>query len=293
MSSSFHGIDPVSIPAGNDPPQVTIRGVSLRLDDLLDPKLSDQAYLDGLRVQLASALPFPHVVIEGWFNPGLLDLVVEEFDDLPRAEWKTQFNNYARVERSRTDARLGPASQLYFSLIHSSFFLSVLSYVSGVTDLVPDPHLFGGGLHETLPGGSFGIHIDFDRHPRNALNNEMVFITYLNKDWQPEWNGALELWDGQNKQCEETVEPEFGRSILMTHGKTHFHGHSKPLAPPAGRTRRSIAAYFYANRFAREDRRQAMLSKFLFSSKQDRRKEFAKQFLPPILVAAFKRLAKR
>lgn len=292
MNLVQNGIVPVPEPAAQ-PAQVVIRGVVLNLDELLDRKVSDPVYLEALRQQVASAQPFPHMVVEGWFDPVLLELVAEEFNALPRTEWTTQFNDYARVERSRTDARIGPASQLYFSLIHSSFFLNLLSYVSGVNDLVPDPHLFGGGLHETLPGGSFGIHADFDRHPRNALNNEMVFITYLNKDWQPEWNGALELWDAGKQQCVGKVEPEFGRSILMTHGKTHFHGHSLPLAPPPGRTRRSVAAYYYANRFAREDRRQAMLSTFLFTTKQDRRKEFAKQFLPPILVKAFKRLARR
>lgn len=293
MTSTTFEFAPALEPTGDDASHMVIRGVRLGLGELLDPKLSDVAYLDGLRAQLAAARPYPHLVVEGWFNPVLLDLVRDEFNALPRKEWTTQFNEYARVERSRTDARMGPASQLYFSTIHSSFFLKVLSYVSSVSDLVPDPHLFGGGLHETLTGGSFGIHTDFDRHPCNALNNEMVFITYLNKGWQPEWNGALELWDADQKQCEAKVEPEFGRSILMTHGKTHFHGHSKPLTPPPGVTRRSVAAYFYANRFAREDRREAMLSKFLFATKQDRRKQLAKQILPPILVAAIKRFLKR
>lgn len=272
---------------------VTIRGVRLPLDGLLHPKLSDAEYLDGLTTRLKAAQPYPHVVVDDWINPALLELVHEEFDILPRPDWTRQFNAYARVERSRAGAQMGPASQLYFSVLNSSFFLRVLAQVSGIGDLVADPHLFGGGLHETLPGGLFGIHTDFERHPRTALNNEMVFITYLNKNWQPEWHGALELWDAGRQACVASVEPEFGRSILMLHGATHFHGHSRPLAPPAGVTRRSVASYFYANRFAREDRREAMLSKFLFTNSAERQKALARQLLPPILVAAIKRLAKR
>lgn len=272
---------------------ITIRGVRLSLDELIEPRLADTAWLDELRSRMQSATPYPHLVVQDWFNPRLLELVREEFDVLPRDGWSTQTNAYARVERSRVGARMGPASQLYFWTLGSSFFLHALSHISGVPDLVADAHLFGGGLHETLAAGSFGIHADFDRHPRTALNNEMVFITYLNKDWQPPWNGALELWDANRKQCVGTVEPEFGRSILMSHGRTHFHGHSKPLAVPPGITRRSVAAYYYANRFAREDRREAMLSTYLFASRSDRSKQVLKQILPPIVIATIKRLARR
>lgn len=282
--------------SANEPEEaayVSIRGVRLRLNELLDPQLSDVHYLNGLKARLQAASPFPHVVVDHWFDPRLLELVREEFDILPRRDWSSQFNAHARVERSRAYADMGPASRLYFSTLASSAFLRVLAHVSGVNDLMPDPHLFGGGLHETLPGGLFGVHTDFDRHPRTALHNEMVFITYLNKDWQPEWNGALELWDADRRSCVQKIEPEFGRSLLMLHGPTHFHGHSLPLAPPAGLTRRSVASYFYSNRFAREDRREAMLSTFLFGNGAERQKALAKQLLPPILVAALKRLAKR
>ncbi len=57
----------------------------------------------------------------------------------------------------------------------------------------------------------------------------MVFITYLNKAWQPEWHGALELWDAESKACVKKVEPEFGRSVLMCNGHRNFHGHPTPL----------------------------------------------------------------
>src|SRR6185295_19567873 len=100
-----------------------------------------------LRSRMQSASPYPHLVVQDWFNPRLLELVRDEFDVLPRDHWSTQTNAYARVERSRVGSRLGPASQLYFWTLGSSFFLHVLSHISGVVDLVHDAHLFGGGLH--------------------------------------------------------------------------------------------------------------------------------------------------
>jgi 2OG-Fe(II) oxygenase superfamily len=268
-----------------------IRGVKIFLNALTSPKLKDPIYLTELREKIKTAQPFPYLVVQDWFNPVLLELVRDEFTQVSRAEWKTEFNQHARVERSRTDMVMGPASQLYFSVLNSREFIAVLSYVTGVSDLLPDPTLVGGGLHETLAGGRFGIHTDFDRHPRNGLHNEMVFITYLNHDWHPAWNGALELWDAKQVQCCEKVEPEFGRSIIMTHGKTHFHGHSNPLTPPPGITRKSVAAYYYTNRLALRDSTTApMESTFLFASKSERAKALAKRWLPPAIVAPMKKL---
>jgi hypothetical protein len=131
---------------------ITIRGVRLSLDELIEPRLADLTHLDELRSRMQSASPYPHLVVQDWFNPRLLELVREEFEVLPRDNWSTQTNAYARVERSRVGARMGPASQLYFWTIGSSFFLHALSHISGVADLVSDAHLFGGGLHETLSG---------------------------------------------------------------------------------------------------------------------------------------------
>jgi Rps23 Pro-64 3,4-dihydroxylase Tpa1-like proline 4-hydroxylase len=268
---------------------ITIRGTRLSLDALTAPKLHDAQYLDSLRAELGCAQPFAHVVVQDWFSPVLLRLVQDEFAQLPRSQWNTATNHHARVERSNLDASLGPASQLYFSVLNSRFFVGLLSYITGVSDLLPDPTLVGGGLHETLAGGRFGIHTDFDRHPQTALHNEMVFITYLNAGWQSEWGGALELWDAKQRQCCAKVEPEFGRSIIMLHGKTHFHGHSEPLAPPQGVTRKSLAAYFYSNRYAREDRGEPMVSHFMFATRTERIKASLKKWLPPVLTAQIQR----
>jgi hypothetical protein len=278
----------VSTPDGQT--HVSIRGVRLALDELMNPALKSREGLDALRDRMAASQPFPHLVVEEWFNPVLLQLVREEFDVLPNRDWKTEFNDQARVERSRVDAEMGPASQLYFSLLNSRAFINVLSQVTGIDGLIADPHLLGGGLHETLAGGHFGIHTDFDRHPCTGLHNELVFITYLNHDWRSDWNGALELWDGGKKRCEVKIEPEFGRSIVMTHGPRHFHGHSLPLAPPPKVTRRSVAAYFYSNRFKDDDQQGGMSSNYLFSSRATKAKKFVKQFIPPILLTAVKHL---
>ena len=115
-----------------------------------------------------------------------------------------------RERRSVLGARLGPASQLYFDVVNSGWFTEWVSSVTAVPYLLPDPKLFGGGLHESRPGATFAVHRDFNLHRHLGLKNEMVFITYLNKGWQREWGASLELWDAERKQPVTSVLPEFG-----------------------------------------------------------------------------------
>ncbi len=272
---------------------VTIRGKRLGLNELVDPRLYDEAYLLNLRNRLQSAQPFQHLIENNWFNPVLLELILEEFELNNASAWRSVTNKNQNTQRSVLGSSLGPASQIYFGLVNSGWFVQVLSLLTEVDELLVDAHLYGGGLHETKPGGRFGIHRDFDRHLRSGLHNEMVMITYLNKYWLPEWGGALELWDATATQRVTSVEPEFGRTILMRHGRNSFHGHPHPLTPPEGVKRRSLASYYYSNRFAKIDREARQNSLFLFMSKSDRARRIGKAVMPPILWDVIGKLVRR
>ena len=199
-----------------------------------------------LRARFVNAKPFPHVVIDGLFAPDFLDRVLEDY----RAgfgDW-VHYNTADEVKKgTRPNAKLGAGSRHYFDVIQRGQFTQFLSAVTGIDGLLPDPTLFGGGLHEIASGGKFSVHIDFNKHPVTQLDNRLVFITYLNKGWQPAWGGALELWDAQTKQMVEAVVPVFGRSILFAHSSVSLHGHPHPVVAPEGRKRRSVAAYYYSN----------------------------------------------
>ena len=244
----FAAIQPGAAPVlSHGPDTITIRGVRLALNELVDASVLEAGRQRELRNQLETAIPFPYLVIEQLFNPRLLELIAEEFDQTRSDTWASIESSYEATRRSVLGSRLGAATQLYFNVVNSGWFTLWLSGVVGVPHLLTDPKLFGGGLHECLPGGSFAVHRDFQYHRHLGLKNHMVFITYLNKGWQPEWGSALELWDKQRNECVASVQPEFGRTLLLPHGPTSYHGHPTPFHTPDGRSRRSIAAYYYTH----------------------------------------------
>lgn len=272
---------------------VVIRGRRLDLDRHVDPKLFDGAYVAELRQRLRDAAPFPHLVVHDWFNPTLLELVREEFDLLDQGQWKVFRNEQELTHRSQPHTRLGPASEIYFSIINSGWFLDLLSTITDVEDLLPDAKLLGGGLHETRAGGKFGIHRDFDRHASHGLSNRMVFITYLNRGWNPAWGAALEIWDIDSGTSARSIPPEFGTSVLLMHGPKSFHGHPEPMAAPPDQTRRSVAAYYYQNPAGVPMRIKRVSSVFLVAHRSKPLRHLARRLLPPIVLDAIKKLVAR
>jgi hypothetical protein len=119
--------------------------------------------------------------------------------------------------------------------------------LTGIQGLVPDPHLWGGGLHQILPGGKLAVHADFNKYPHFKLDRRLNVLVYLNRDWQEQWGGQLELWNRDMTRCEQRILPLFNRMVCFSTTDSSFHGHPDPLRCPADRTRRSLALYYYSN----------------------------------------------
>jgi 2OG-Fe(II) oxygenase superfamily len=230
---------------------------------------------------MAHAKPFEHVVLEDLFNPLLLELVLEEFEQTSGRALDALVTEHESTYRARFPWRLGSAATLYFGIVNSAWFVDFLEGISEIPALIPDVRLFGGGMHETRQGGAFDIHRDFNLHDETGLDNELVLITYLNKHWDPAWGGALELWN--ERHCVRAVAPDFGRTILMRHSERSFHGHPVELKSPPARPRRSVACYYYSNRWAERRLAKQHGSFFLGARERTRVRKALKEITPPIL----------
>ena len=117
----------------------------------------------------------------------------------------------------------------------------------GVENLLPDPTLEGGGLHQSTTGGFLNIHADFTVHPhhRNWQRRANILL-YLNEEWDPEYGGDLELWSSDMQTCVRKVSPIANRVLIFTTDSTSFHGHPEPMRCPEGVARRSLALYYFS-----------------------------------------------
>ena len=191
-----------------------------------------------------NAEPFAHSYYDNVFDPELLDKVIEEFEqgDKTWIDHQTKYEN--KLEMSR-DAHLQPITRAFVHNLNSEPFLRFLEKLTGISGLISDPYLTGGGLHKIKRGGKLGVHVDFNGHLIMKVYRRLNVLIYLNRDWPEEFGGHFELWDQNKNACVKRILPIFNRMAIFTTTPTSFHGHPEPLNCPEDRCRRSLALYYY------------------------------------------------
>jgi Rps23 Pro-64 3,4-dihydroxylase Tpa1-like proline 4-hydroxylase len=114
----------------------------------------------------------------------------------------------------------------------------------GIPNLLADPELVGGGIHETNSGGHLDVHVDFNFIPEKQLYRRVNILFYFNKDWKEEYGGYLDVWDKEVKERHGYFSPAFNRACGFATGKYSWHGVTPVTCPPE-MMRRSFAVYYY------------------------------------------------
>ncbi len=216
-----------------------------------EPILLEPARLQTLaeqhRREYAAAEPFPHIVIDDFLPKAVLERVISEIPRPGEVGWIEFDDARGKKLASKFETQLGSATRALLYQLNSSVFVDFLETLTGISGLVPDPHLWGGGVHQIVRGGFLKVHADFNRHPRLKLDRRLNLLLYLNTEWQEEWGGHLELWDRDMTECRKKILPIFGRCVVFSTTDFAYHGHPDPLNCPAGTTRKSLALYYYSN----------------------------------------------
>ena len=201
----------------------------------------------ALAAPYQAAEPFPHVVIDNLLPEGPLLQALEFFPTAKELRW-IDFDAVHERKLAFPDVERLPAplrEVLYF--LNSAVLLRFLEALTGIGGLIPDPYYTGGGLHQIEPGGFLGVHADFNKYERLALDRRLNLLLYLNRDWKEEYGGHLELWDRSMSRCVQKILPVFNRCVVFSTTDKAYHGHPTPLSCPPGRSRKSLATYYYTN----------------------------------------------
>ena len=204
------------------------------------------ADLDTKRAAYAAAVPFPHLVVDGVLTPEAFDAAATEFPSRDDEFWKGYLHvNETKYSNTQPDT-WGPTLAAVAREFCSERFVEYLGELTGIEDLMPDWTMDGGGLHQTLRGGHLNIHADFTTHHQHEdWARRVNILLYLNREWQDDWGGKLELWDKQMTSCHDRVTPAGNRMLIFTTSSDSFHGHPDGLTCPPDVARRSMALYYF------------------------------------------------
>jgi Rps23 Pro-64 3,4-dihydroxylase Tpa1-like proline 4-hydroxylase len=194
-----------------------------------------------------NAKPFPHLVLDGLFSSTLLQRAIAEVPD-GRASWTSYDTVNERKQVFSDVTAFGPAAETIVHALNSAPFVKFLEHLTGITGLIPDPHLRAAGYMRVPPGGHLGLHYDFTTQKELRLERRINVLLYLNPDWRPEWGGQLELHSNDALDAkthrEVMVEPLFNR-LLVFNTPSALHGHRRPIQCPPGRARLCLSWYYY------------------------------------------------
>ena len=149
---------------------------------LLDGKVHIDEPLAVIRQRYQTAKPFRHVVLDNIFSTSLLDDVLAEMASMSQDQWKiVQRPGLEKILRMRSGIELRPAGAQLTSLLHSPAFLYLLSEITDVWQLLPDPYMQGAGYASMRPGDFFNVHSDRSVAYDTGLTRRMALIIFLNK----------------------------------------------------------------------------------------------------------------
>ena len=204
-----------------------------------------------LKLSFSKARPYPHVVLDDFLHLTAAESLLADFPAATKDTWNHYTVANVNKLQANNPAYFGATTKAVITDLNSATFINFLTTITGINDLIPDPKLEGGGLHQIERGGHLNIHADFTVHPHNQdWQRRLNLIVYLNKDWADEYGGQLQLWDKEMKNCLASIAPLFNRAVVFQTDADSFHGHPDPLACPPGVSRKSLALYYFTKELA-------------------------------------------
>jgi 2OG-Fe(II) oxygenase superfamily len=223
--------------------------------------------LPSLARQYRDNKPCPHILLKDFLMPETALAMAMEFPR-PTSEAWTQYkhaneNKLGMPKREFFPQTLGAVTDE----LNSPEFVAWVSQLTGIPNLIADPMLEGGGLHQSGPGGYLNVHTDFSMHHFHAHWHRRVnLILYLNPNWHEDWGGAIELWERGMTRRVAQYPPLVNHALVFTTDERSLHGFPDPLTCPQGQSRKSLALYYYT---IEQDRNIAVHSTDYFARPQD------------------------
>ncbi len=191
--------------------------------------------------------PFKHCIIENFLPLQYADRIYKELRQVDITDEWYKYESPFEKKRSTDNWALFPPNVSHFLMSTlTGPFIKNIEEQMGLEGLVADGSLRGGGIHCQEKDSFLGIHADYNIHPKLKLHRRVNGILYMNKEWDPTWNGSLELWNSTMTECVRKIEPSFNRLVLFEINDKAFHGMPDTILCPPTHRRMSLAFYLYS-----------------------------------------------
>ena len=106
--------------------------------------------------------PFPHLCIQNLWEEKFLLSISDEFREY--RNWETHEKNAPQKECKSSNIffKFPDKTAKLVNFCNSFIFIQFLESITGISGLIPDPYLLGGGMKSTGNNGFLNLHADFN-----------------------------------------------------------------------------------------------------------------------------------
>jgi Rps23 Pro-64 3,4-dihydroxylase Tpa1-like proline 4-hydroxylase len=120
--------------------------------------------------------------------------------------------------------------------------VALLGEICGMSNLLPDPRLYAGGVSAMVKGSFLNPHLDNSHDASQKHYRLLNSLYYVTPDWREEYGGNLELWDQGPKGTPRTIHSRFNRLVVMETNRQSWHSVSRVRAEVR---RTCVSNYFF------------------------------------------------
>lgn len=199
--------------------------------------------LERLAKEFRAGKPYPHICIDNFLQEEVANAL---FDNFPKmTDLRKHYNglNENKSEGSSFDSYHDAFGKVQHEIMTPEF-LKLIEKLTGIKGLSIPNDFRGAGVHQGKNGSFLDVHVDFSIHPTLKLHRRLNLLIYLNKNWKPEYGGAIELWNHDVTVLEKSLLPLFNRCVIFECNEISYHGYDV-IHIPENESRKSIYAYYY------------------------------------------------
>ena len=173
-----------------------------------------------------------------------LKLANEIADKFPSEE------NLRKRDTLREYKRVGVDFEIYDPIMesitfafHDSQVVNSIEKLTGFKKMIPDKHLYAGGLSSMSKNSFLNPHLDNSHNDDKTLYRALNLLYYVSKDWKIDYGGNLILFPNGMKSSSKTIHSKFNTLVLMETNNQSYHGVSKVINKSP---RRCISKYYFS-----------------------------------------------
>lgn len=216
------------------------------LADLILDKLKEQK--ETLREEFNQSGRINSCIIDDLLP---VDVATEIYKGYPTPEEMTTYKSL------RENKRIAAQMDLYNPILEEAVFafqdqriIDIVEYITGLKEMLPDEHLYAGGISLMAYGNFLNPHLD-NSHDNDRENYRVLnLLYYCTPDWNIDNGGNLELWDNGMEKPQRIIHSKFNRLALMITNKTSIHSVSKVVADGK---RCCVSNYYFSKKPAELD----------------------------------------